>query len=199
VSVATASFVLIVLFMVHEFEEIVLVRRWIAVATPDHPNDIWVKGRDHYVSAEAIAVAIAEEFVLLAVILGVAIGLDAPEIVLALSIVNALHLVVHLIWALRARRWTPGSPTALATLPGIVALMVALMMSWTMSIPTVAAWMLGLGALAGSNLKAMWWAMPRFDRWAQRTYCQQGRSRRRGDRSTVGPNRESGPRCDRVM
>ncbi|HEX5993724.1 MAG TPA: HXXEE domain-containing protein [Jiangellales bacterium] len=121
-SVGLVALVGLMLFMIHEFEEIVFIRPWLATTEGrTDAHDMWSRRRGAYPSTEAIALMIAEEFVLVGLILGVAMAADWPELVISAFIVHSLHLVVHLVDAARARRWTPGSVTAFATLPVIAA------------------------------------------------------------------------------
>ena len=50
---ALFAFIAITLFMIHEFEEIILVCPWIAKnkSNPKFDNEIFISGRKHYPSA----------------------------------------------------------------------------------------------------------------------------------------------------
>jgi hypothetical protein len=117
--VGVAAFWVIVLFTVHEFEEITRVRSWI-IRHGDDPRfarDTWIQRQRSYPSTEAIAVMIGEEIVLFSLVLAVAIWANALPLVIAVATINSAHLVVHLILAARVRAWNPGSISAAATLP----------------------------------------------------------------------------------
>jgi hypothetical protein len=118
-SISTLAFVFIVLFMVHEFEEICLRQSWLDKnrANPEFKKELWVsQSLRHPTNNSAFAFMIAEEFVLAVVLLFVAIGFDVEEIMVGLYAANALHLVGHLVDAMRFKKWTPGSVTALVVL-----------------------------------------------------------------------------------
>ena len=119
---ALFAFIAITLFMIHEFEEIILVCPWIAKKKkdPKFSNEIFVSGRAHYPSAETMAALILEEFVLASLILLVGILFKIPELVLAVTLGHTFHLFLHIGQAIRFRTWVPGSITALVTLPLLV-------------------------------------------------------------------------------
>jgi Protein of unknown function with HXXEE motif len=126
VNVGTIAFVVIVLFTVHEFEEIILVVPWIARHTgdPRFARDTWISRRAAYPSTEVIAAAIAEGIVLASLILAIAVSVGAPSVVIAVATINSVHLLGHLRLAGRVRAWNPGSVTSAVTLPLNVALIV---------------------------------------------------------------------------
>ncbi|HEX7659430.1 MAG TPA: HXXEE domain-containing protein [Pseudonocardiaceae bacterium] len=125
-SVGTAAFLVIVLFTVHEFDEIIRVVPWIGrrAADPRFARDTWISRRDSYPSTEAVAAMIGEEIVLLSLILAVAVVANAMPVVLAVAAVNSIHLITHLVLAGRVRAWNPGSVTAAITLLPNIALIV---------------------------------------------------------------------------
>ncbi|HHF7033023.1 HXXEE domain-containing protein [Streptococcus mutans] len=119
---ALFAFIAITLFMIHEFEEIILVCPWIAKNKndPKFANEIFISGRKHYPSAENIAVAVLEEFVLASLILLAGILFRVPELVLAITLGHTFHLFSHISQAITYRTWVPGSITAALTLPLLV-------------------------------------------------------------------------------
>jgi hypothetical protein len=110
------------LFMIHEFEEIALVRTWLLM-TEGRPEarDMWSTRRWAYPSTEAIALMIAEVFLLVSLIVGFGVALGWPELIVGAFILHGLHLLVHMADAMRVGRWSPGSVTAIATLPLLAA------------------------------------------------------------------------------
>ena len=65
-TIATLSFISLALFMLHEFDEIIWIRPWIAKHQhdPRYQRELFIAGRAHYPSTEAIAFIIAEEYLL---------------------------------------------------------------------------------------------------------------------------------------
>lgn len=109
-------------FMFHEFEEIAFIRPWLVMTeSKPHMRDMWSMRRWAYPSSGVIALMVAEEFALVALILGLGVAVSWPELIIGAFIVHSLHLFVHVADAIRVRRWSPGSVTAVATLPPIAA------------------------------------------------------------------------------
>lgn len=124
-SLSLFAYLLLVLFMLHEFEEIVRFRQWIVrhEHNPRFAKDMLVRTKESYPSTETVAIMIAEEFVVVSILLGTAVLLHSWELMVALLLVNCLHLVIHLGSAVAARRWVPASPSALLTqIPQLVLL-----------------------------------------------------------------------------
>ena len=93
------ALITLVLFMVHEFEEIIFVRRYIDKHADNnrYHDELFVAGQDHYPSTATIAAMIAEEFVVACLILCSGIILDSAEVVAAMFIAYTLHLSNFLI------------------------------------------------------------------------------------------------------
>ncbi len=118
-SAALLSFIAIVLFMIHEFEEIIWVVPWITkhANNPAFANEMFMLGKASCPSSETMALLILEEFVLASFILLIGILLKKPEIVAAITIGHTLHLFSHLSELFRFQTWVPGTITAVLTVP----------------------------------------------------------------------------------
>ncbi len=112
------SFLILSLFMIHEFEEIITVRNWIQKNGSDKKltNEMFIKGRKHYQSTETISIMIMEEFALASIILFIAIKLQITEMAVGLFVAYTLHLFGHIFQYIKFGKWTPGSRTALITI-----------------------------------------------------------------------------------
>ena len=113
------SFITIVLFMIHEFEEIIFVKKFIEKnkVVKDMKNELFVKKKESYPSTETTSLMIAQEFIILSTILSIASEFRMYEIVLSLFIVYIAHLVPHIYDALRYRKFSPGSRTSFIIFP----------------------------------------------------------------------------------
>ena len=121
-SLTFLSFVTLSLFMLHEFDEIILVRPWIS-QNQDHQGyqkEMFIARRRSYLSAESIALMIAEEFLLAFILLLLAILFRIPELALAIGFCHNLHLLGHIMQVFRFHRWVPGGFTALTTFPILI-------------------------------------------------------------------------------
>ncbi|KXT82559.1 HXXEE domain-containing protein [Streptococcus panodentis] len=120
--ISLLSFVTLSLFMLHEFDEIILIRPWIQQNenNPRFQTEMFIAGKKAYPSTEGIAAAIAEEFLIAFLIFLMAIVWQIPELALALGFCHTLHLLGHITQVLRFRRWVPGGFTAVATFPILI-------------------------------------------------------------------------------
>ena len=118
-TIAHFSLIILSLFMLHEFDEIILIRPWIQKQQhdPRYRKELFIAGKAHYPSTETIAVMIAEEYLLASIGLLIAINWHIPELALAFGICHTLHLLVHIAEVLRYRRAVPGGITAVLTFP----------------------------------------------------------------------------------
>ena len=113
------SFITIVLFMIHEFEEIIFIKKFIEKnkVVKDMKNELFVKKKESYPSTETTSLMIAEEFIILSTLLFIASEFNMYEIALSLFIVYIAHLVPHIYDALRYRKFSPGSLTSFIIFP----------------------------------------------------------------------------------
>ncbi|WP_187423840.1 HXXEE domain-containing protein [Streptococcus sp. Marseille-P7376] len=136
-SLTFLSFVTLSLFMLHEFDEIILVRPWIS-QNQDHQGyqkEMFIARRGSYLSAESIALMIAEEFLLAFILLLLAILFRIPELALAIGFCHTLHLLGHIMQILRFRRLVPGGFTALTTFPILILVLVRYLSQQSVSWP----------------------------------------------------------------
>jgi len=171
-TVAGFSFVAIVLFMIHEFDEIIFVRAWLkSRRKSENADDLWTRAGDkHYPSTAALALMIAEEFILISLLLGLCIVFDWREFALGILIAHNLHLIGHLFDAARSKRWSPGAPTAAITLP-LIAVLIWVFVSTNELNPV---WIM-LGILIAAiillpNLAMLHRLAPRFQKFIDKVY-----------------------------
>ena len=79
ISAALLSFIAIVLFMIHEFEEVIWVVSWNTknATNPTFAEEMFMLGKASYPSSETMALLILEEFVLASFILLIGIFLKS--------------------------------------------------------------------------------------------------------------------------
>lgn len=136
-TIAHFSLIMLSLFMLHEFDEIILIRPWIQKHQhdPRYRKELFIAGKAHYPSTETIAVMIAEEYLLAFLGLLAAITWHIPELALALGICHTLHLLMHIAEVLRYRRGVPGGTTAILTFPLLLWLFIAYLKQQSFSWP----------------------------------------------------------------
>jgi hypothetical protein len=113
------------LFMFHDFEEIVVVKAWVnrnrQPMTAKYPRLAGPLFRTlDPVTTSAFALGVAEEFVLLVAVTAVSLTTGFHALWIGLFVAFAAHLVVHAGQAVVLRRYVPGLLTSLACLPASV-------------------------------------------------------------------------------
>ena len=113
------SFMAIVLFMIHEFEEIIFIKKFIEKnkIVKHMKNELFLKKKENYPSTETISLMIAEEFIISSILLFIASEFNIYEIVLSLFIVYIVHLILHMYDAVKYRKFSPGSRTSFVIFP----------------------------------------------------------------------------------
>ena len=113
------SFMAIVLFMIHEFEEIIFIKKFIEKnkIVKHMKNELFLKKKENYPSTETISLMIAEEFIISSILLFIASEFNIYEIVLSLFIVYIVHLIPHMYDAVKYRNFSPGSRTSFVIFP----------------------------------------------------------------------------------
>jgi len=109
--------------MLHEFEEIIFVPGWVAKHrnNPKINQQYWIKTFTKYsVTSKSFSILIAEEFVIASILTIIAVLLNLYPMIIGLFISYALHLIMHILSALQYRRYVPGAPSSVITLPIIL-------------------------------------------------------------------------------
>lgn len=111
-------------FMIHEFEEIICFKSWIA------KNGLWLTGKYpifakqvvHFelLSVQAFTVAVLEEFVLISITTVLALTLQWHSLWIAAFTAFACHIFLHIIQWLVIRKYIPVLITSLLSLPYLV-------------------------------------------------------------------------------
>lgn len=151
------AFITIVLFMVHEFEEIIFVRPYIGKHAGDgrYEAEVFIAGAGHCPSTEAVAAMICEEFVVSSLILLAGVLIGSIEVVAATFIAYALHLIIHIREALVFPGWAPGSRTAVFTMPLVLVALCAMFAMHTVNYVMLAVLTVAIGAGLLMNLRLM--------------------------------------------
>lgn len=183
-ALATALWLAVICFMLHELEEIALsrpfVRRTLAgddATTPTgrraRRNTFAVRYRS--IGGEVAALVIIEETLVVAALLGAAGVLGRAELAAGVIAVLALHHVGHFGMSIAARRYTPGLVTAIATAPVLGWCVVAVLGSTATSPFGVVVATLVAAAVLGGNLALVPRLEPALHRALER-YADAGRS-----------------------
>ena len=169
-NVPELSFVIIFFFIIHEFEEIFCVRSWIAKNENNKglQKENFISGKLHYPSTETLSLMIAEEFVVISIILFFSIKFQNIDPVIALFVAYALHLFLHLFQALKFKTWTPGSRTALITIFPILIILTCLFWSEPNHITTILIWTVVFFSALLLNLKFLYHMALNIEKWKEK-------------------------------
>lgn len=148
------AFIAIALFMIHEFDEIIFIRRYIDERADDErcATEMFIAAAGNYPSTESIAAVICEEFIVATLILAIGIILGSVETIAATFIVHALHLIAHIREALVFPGWAPGSRTAVLTSPLVAATLWAAFAAFSINYPLLIVLTAVIGAALLVNL-----------------------------------------------
>jgi predicted Abi (CAAX) family protease len=111
-----------ILFMVHDFEEIILLQAWLA-KNRQYLSERFPKLSKrlfyHFASitTPAFALGVAEEFILISIITIAAYETNWYNLWIGLFIAFTLHLVIHCIQALIVKKYIPAVFTSIICLP----------------------------------------------------------------------------------
>ncbi len=146
---ATIVWISVNVFLIHEFEEIILIHPWLL----RHQNDAGAQRQEFWrlqnIGTPVIAALIFEEYLLLMVIVAAVLILNQPAIFTGFIIVYTLHLLTHIVEAMRLRMHTPPLITSVLTLPWCCYAIYAL---WGWSNPRqIALWTVGFMVIIGLN------------------------------------------------
>ena len=160
------------LFVFHDFEEIIGMRAW----TTRNAADICQRfPRFAFIfksttTTEGFALAVAEEFVLLLIICGLTFtGIRAFNLLwLGTFIAFSLHLVVHIGQAVVIRKYSPALATSILLLPISVWISIDCIGTIDGSVVEIVAYSLVAAVAVGANLFLAHWIARKFGEWQQR-------------------------------
>jgi len=115
VSIANALWLFPILFMVHNFEEIIMIPRWWRHSTGRTMRSPIVTLASY--PPETVAALIALIFIIFSVITAASIVTNHLIFGIGLALAFGLQLVGHVVEFIRMRRYMPHTATAILTLP----------------------------------------------------------------------------------
>jgi len=148
----SSYWILPLLFMFHDFEELVFVPYWLK----DHNPRILFGGVNR---SDVLAAGIWEEFCIYLLLATFAYIMESPLLVATAILPYLFHLIMHLVFVFNKRTYVPGAITAIIELPitivylySLITLTKALLWEWI--IVTIIMFVLFI-----SNLKFIHWIM----------------------------------------
>jgi hypothetical protein len=109
-----------IIFMIHEFEEIIFMRWWLgknkeSILTKYPKLGERIIGQFDSLSTEAFSLIVAEEFLILSFIVLISAIYSNYDLYIGLVVAYSVHLFVHVIQAVVIRRYTPAIVTTILT------------------------------------------------------------------------------------
>lgn len=153
----------VALFLVHEFEEIVCIRPWLAKYRDDPRVQRQVFWSFRNTSTSVIAAMIFEEYVIFVAVAFAVVVFEQPAVFAGLMIPYALHLVSHIVEAVRLRLRTPSVLSSIATLPWCLYAIVDLVSQATNPV-TVVIWGLVFAGVISANFALIYRLRPALER-----------------------------------
>ncbi|MCC7666242.1 HXXEE domain-containing protein [Liquorilactobacillus satsumensis] len=111
------------LFMFHDFEELTLVPSWLEKHSPNIHGRMLFGGIKR---ADILALGIWEEFCIYLLLSATAAWFNYPLLIVAATIPYLAHLMLHLVFSIVKRGYVPGVATALLELLPTIAYLTAL-------------------------------------------------------------------------
>ncbi|MDT8999131.1 HXXEE domain-containing protein [Paucibacter sp. APW11] len=179
-SAASLMWMLVAVFIAHEFEEMIMLKPWLAKQGSSikqrfprlGPRVLMLYER---LSPSALALAILEQLLLLVAIVVVCVEQRLYLVWAGLLAAYTLHIVAHLLQWLILRVYCPFVYSSVLSLAfaGYAALQLPALtpLPW---LPLLA-WSLGMLLLIVLNLRLLHGLAPRFDRWLEQRYLGPGR------------------------
>ena len=159
------------LFVFHDFEEIIGMRAWTARNAADicqrFPRFAFIFKST---TTEGFALAVAEEFVLLLIICGLTFtGIRAFSLLwLGTFIAFTLHLVVHIGQAVVIRKYIPALATSILLLPISIWIAIDCIAAIDGSVIEIVAYSVVAAIAVGANLFLAHWIARKFNEWQER-------------------------------
>ena len=113
----SSYWILPLIFMFHDFEELVFVPYWLKDHNPKIHGHVLFGGVNR---SDILAAGIWEEFCMYLLLATVAYIMDSPLLVTTATLPYLFHLIMHLVFVFNKRTYVPGAITAIIELPIII-------------------------------------------------------------------------------
>ena len=162
---------LLALFMLHEFEEIILIHPWM-IRNKGYIERAHAKNKkvpfDFFTSASSASLAIYEEFIIVSAVILLSCIFDSYLVWYGLFAAFTVHLVIHIIFSVIHHRYVPGLITSgLVLLPSVYILCIsAIEISYGWSALLLST--VFVSVLMLLNLEALHKSVKTFDGWIEK-------------------------------
>ena len=118
----TMMWLLLVIFMFHEFEEIIMMKPWITMNINNLRQRFpvfapWLLPHFERISAPSIALIVAVEFLMVSVLIYVAVEFELYALWTSFLLIFTFHLVFHITSFILYRKYVPVIVTSIITIP----------------------------------------------------------------------------------
>lgn len=164
-----------VIFMLHDFEEIIMIKPWFSKNKADFLNRFpaiasRVMKQYESESTSSFALAVAEEFLLLSLLTWLAVEGALYALWTGLLIAFLLHLAVHVLQFMAYRKYVPVIITSLLGIPYGLFALYDLNSLHLLSGPDVAFWTIIAFAIMVINLLFIHRLAARFETWLNMSF-----------------------------
>lgn len=149
------------LFMIHDFEEIILIKQW---KRKQGYNELKIKPYKDFRSTASFSMAVAQEFILFCLVTYFSVLFNRYFIWFGMFSAVVIHFVIHGVISMGIRRYHPGLITSVLLLPAGIYLMWKSIVDLEYPALTIAASILIGVILLLVNLKILHKLMPVFER-----------------------------------
>lgn len=175
-STESLMWLLPILWMLHNIEELLLFKRWLL------KNRELIAGRFpragrlilpvlDAVTTPILMVAVAEEFVLLSLITLITVEAGWYAVFAGFIVGHTLHVGVHIALGLKLKQYVPAVVTAALTLPYSVLVLYALATRGLIDLGGVIFWSVWASIFLVGNVILSHFLARKFDRWLRRVYA----------------------------
>jgi len=166
----TLMWLLPVVFMFHDFEEIIMMKPWFAKNSRDLQQRFPLMASrllPHFesLSTSSFALAVAEEFLLLSVITFLAVEHELYALWTGFLLAFFFHLIVHLIQFALYRKYVPVIMTSLLSIPYCIFALYFLNSHNVLDWSDVIRWAIIAAVVTVSNMVFVHWLAARFEKW----------------------------------
>lgn len=175
--VETILWSLPVAFMLHDFEEIIMMKPWLAKNADELQTrfpDLARRLLPHFenLSTSAFALGVAEEFLLLSALTYLAVEFEFYALWAGVLLAFFFHLIAHLVQFALYRRYVPVIVTSLVSAPYCLFALYLLNSHGVLEWPNVALWTIVATVIVAINIVFVHRLAVRFEAWLNTNFVR---------------------------
>lgn len=175
--IETLMWLLPIIFMIHDFEEIIMIKPWAAKNSPEIQRRfpaLASRMLPHLerLSTSSLALAVAEEFVLISTVTYFAVEYELYSVWAGVLLAFFIHLLVHIIQFLLYGKYVPVIVTSLITSLYCTFALYFLNLNNYLVWPDVAKWTMVFAVILIVNLVFVHLLAARFEKWLNENFVK---------------------------